>query len=71
MPIGSILQLLEDGGVEITKGTLSNLLLSVGEVLSSERDAIHQAGISVGLYTSSDTTLDRFNGENHHPRIKI
>jgi hypothetical protein len=69
MPIGSILQLLEDGGVEITKGTLSNLLLSVGEVLSSERDAIHQAGISVGLYTSSDTTLDRFNGENHHAHI--
>lgn len=69
MSINSILQLLKDGGVEITKGTLSNMLLSVGEALSSERDSIHQAGISNGIYTSSDTTLDRFNGENHHAHI--
>jgi hypothetical protein len=69
MSLQTILELFQSSGVEITNGTLSNMLLSVGEQLSSEREEIHQSGISNGLYTASDTTLDRYNGANHHAHI--
>lgn len=69
MSLETILDLFQSSGIEITNGTLSNMLLSVGELLSNEREEIHQSGITNGLYTSSDTTLDRYNGENHHAHI--
>jgi hypothetical protein len=69
MSLQTILELFESSGVEMTTGTLSNMLLSVGELLSSEREEIHQSGIANGLYTASDTTLDRYNGANHHAHI--
>lgn len=69
MSLKTILDLFESSGIEITIGTLSNMVLSVGESLSSEREEIHQSGIAHGLYTSSDTTLDRYNGANHHAHI--
>jgi hypothetical protein len=69
MSLQTILDMFQSSGIEITNGTLSNMLLSVGELLSDEREAIHQSGITNGLYTSSDTTLDRYNGANHHAHI--
>lgn len=76
MSLATILDLFQSSGIEITNGTLSNMLLSVGELLSDEREKIHQSGITNGLYTSSDTTLDRYNslprnlgGRNHHAHI--
>lgn len=69
MSLATILDLFQSSGIEITSGTLSNMLSSVGELLSKEREEIHQSGIANGLYTSSDTTLDRYNGANHHAHI--
>ena len=69
MSLATILDLFQSSGIEITNGTLSNMLLSVGKLLSEERDEIHQSGIANGLYTSSDTTLDRYCGANHHAHI--
>ena len=77
MSLKTILDLFQSSGVEITNGTLSNMLLSAGESLSKERESIHQSGITNGLYTSSDlpdeqqagTTLDRYKGANHHAHI--
>lgn len=64
-----ILELLKESGVDISLGTVSNMLLSIGKKLSGERTEIHQTGIESGLYTATDTTLDRYRGENHHAHI--
>lgn len=64
-----ILELLQESGVDISLGTINNILLEVGERLEEERNLIHTAGVTNSIYTATDTTLDRYNGANHHAHI--
>lgn len=69
MSIPMIEEFLKMSGVDISRGTISNILLSNGESLAEERLGIHQAGIEQGLYCQTDTTGSRVNGVNYHSHI--
>ncbi|NJN33493.1 MAG: transposase [Saprospiraceae bacterium] len=56
-------------GIAISDGSVSNILLENGEALKSEQLAIHQAGIELGLYETTDTTASRFNGVNYNTHV--
>lgn len=56
-------------GISISNGSISNIVLENGESLKGERTAIHQAGLSTGLYESTDTTAARFNGVNYNTHV--
>ena len=56
-------------GISISNGSISNIVLENGECLKGERTAIHQAGLSTGLYESTDTTASRFNGVNYNTHV--
>lgn len=58
----NILQLLQAHGIEISSGTISNIILESGQELSGERDSIFKAGLSVSNYIQSDTTICIENG---------
>ena len=69
MSEGKLLELLQGSGINITSGTISNILTGKGEQLSSERADIYQAGRESGSYQQSDSTGSRENGVNHHCHI--
>jgi hypothetical protein len=69
MSEGKILELLHNSGIAISGGSISNILTGKGEELSSERDAIYQAGRESGSYQQTDSTGSRENGVNHHCHI--
>lgn len=69
MSEGKILGLLLNSGINITSGTISNILTGKGEELSQERANIYQAGREVGRYQQTDSTGSRENGVNHHCHI--
>jgi hypothetical protein len=56
-------------GVDITNGTISNIILESGELFQAERLSIHKAGLESGLYSATDTTASRFNGVNYHTHV--
>ena len=56
-------------GIAISNGSISNILLEDGEMLKSEQLSIHQAGLELGLYESTDTTASRFNGVNYNTHV--
>lgn len=56
-------------GIAITNGSVSNILLENGETLKSEQLTIHQAGLELGLYETTDTTASRFNGVNYNTHV--
>lgn len=58
----NILQFLQDHGIEISAGTISNIILESGQELSVERDSIFKAGLSVSDYVQTDTTSCVENG---------
>lgn len=58
----NILQFLQAHGIEISSGTISNIILESGQELASERDCIFQAGLSVSDYIQTDTTSCVENG---------
>jgi len=60
---------LRANGVDISNGTISNILLGSGGAFKGEQEAIHQNGLEVGLYAQTDTTGARVNGENHHTHV--
>lgn len=60
---------LRDHGIDISNGSISNILLKAGEDLKEERIAIHKAGLSTASYVGTDTTSSRVNGENHHCHV--
>jgi hypothetical protein len=64
-----ILELLLNSGINITAGTISNILTGKGKELSSERDEIYQAGRDAGSYQQTDSTGSRENGVNRHCHI--
>lgn len=69
MSIPKIGDLLRSNGVDISNGTISNIILDNGEALKGEQEAVHQSGLEAGLYAQTDTTGARVNGENHHTHV--
>ncbi len=69
MSILKIGDFLRMNGVDITQGTISNIILANGQGLKEESMAIHRNGLEAGLYAQTDTTGARVNGENHHTHV--
>lgn len=63
-----ILSLLHSIGIEISKGSLSNILLGNTEWLFQEKNAILKAGLSVS-YAQIDATTSRVCGMNYYTQI--
>jgi hypothetical protein len=63
-----ILSLLHSIGIEISKGSLSNLLLDNSPWLIEEKNAILRAGLEVS-YAQVDATGSRVRGENYYTQI--
>lgn len=60
-----ILILLRSLGIEISTGSLSNILLEFADLAQTEKDAILKAGLSCS-FTQTDITGDRFCGKNYY-----
>ena len=69
MSIPKIGDFLRMNGVDVSDGTISNIILESGQDLKEEGMAIHRNGLEAGLYAQTDTTGSRVNGENYHTHI--
>ena len=69
LSIPKIGDFLRMNGVDISNGSISNIILAGGAYFKAEKEAIHRNGMEAGLYTQSDTTGSRVNGENWHTHI--
>ena len=69
MSVPQIGEFLRLNGIDITNGTISNIYIEKGEELKEESQLIHKNGIENGLYSQTDTTGARVNGENYHTHI--
>lgn len=63
-----ILIMLRSLGIEISTGSLSNILLEFTDLAQSQKDLILKAGLSC-TYTQTDITGDRFKGKNYYTHI--
>lgn len=61
-------QLLDTTGIEISTGSLNNILLGQGTMYELERQAILQAGLS-GSYCGMDSTGSKQNGQRLYTQI--
>jgi hypothetical protein len=59
-----IIEFLENIGIQISKGTLSNLLVKGHEEFHAEKEAVYQAGLASSTYQHIDDTSTRVNGQN-------
>lgn len=59
-----LLEQLREYGVEISKGTLSNILIEGKEAFHNEKDRILAVGLEVSSYINVDDTGARHNGKN-------
>jgi len=64
-----ILEFLENLGMKISKGQLSNLLIENQEVFHAESDAVYESGLRSSSYQQSDSTLTRVNGQNQNCHV--
>ena len=60
-----IIEFLENVGIQISKGTLSNLLVNGHEDFHAEKEAVYAAGLASSSYQHVDDTPTRVNGQNH------
>ncbi len=59
-----ILEFLENVGIPMSKGTLSNLLIKGHEDFHTEKEAGYAAGLASSSYQHLDDTSTRVNGQN-------
>jgi len=59
-----IIEFLENVGIQISKGTLSNLLVKGHEGFHAEKEAVYEAGLASSSYQHIDDTSTRVNGRN-------
>jgi len=59
-----VLELLHEFGIEISKGTLSNILIEKKQRFHQEKDRILAAGLEVSSYVNVDDTGARHKGKN-------
>lgn len=64
-----ILEVLRSGGVKISAGHLSNLLIKDQEPFHAEKAAIVEAGVRSSPWQHTDDTATRVNGQNQHCHI--
>jgi len=64
-----ILEFLENLGLKISKGQLSNLLIENQGAFHAESDAVYESGLRSSSYQQSDSTLTRVNGQNQNCHV--
>jgi hypothetical protein len=64
-----IVEFLENVGIEISKGTLSNLLTQGHEDFHAEKEAVYAAGLASSSYQHLDDTPTRVNGQNQYCHV--
>jgi hypothetical protein len=64
-----ILEFLENVGIRVSKGEISNWLIQERESFHAEKDAVYEAGLESGPYQHADDTQTRVNGQNQHCHV--
>jgi len=64
-----ILAFLEQVGIRISAGHLSNLLIHKQDTFHEEKTAVYQAGLGTSPYQNIDDTATRVNGVNQHCHV--
>lgn len=64
-----IVELLQNMGVHISDGQISNLLIKEKAAWHEEKRAIYRAGLTSSSWQHSDDTATRVNGENQHCHV--
>jgi hypothetical protein len=64
-----ILEFLENVGIVISKGEISNWLIQERENFHAEKDAVYEAGLASSPYQHGDDTQTRVNGQNQHCHV--
>jgi hypothetical protein len=63
------LEFLENVGIQISKGTISNLLVKGHEDFQAEKEAVYAAGLASSSYQHLDDTPTRVNGQNQYCHV--
>lgn len=64
-----IVEFLDNMGISISKGQVSNLLTKNNDKWYAEKDAVYLAGLQSSSWQHIDDTATRVNGENQHCHI--
>jgi hypothetical protein len=64
-----IIEFFENVGIQISKGTLSNLLIKGHADFHAEKEAVYEAGLASSDYQHFDDTPTRFNGKNNYCHV--
>jgi hypothetical protein len=64
-----IVELLQNIGVHISDGQISNLLIKENESWHAEKQAVYRAGLASSSWQHSDDTGTRVNGQNQHCHV--
>jgi hypothetical protein len=64
-----ILGLLRNIGIQISKGTVSNLLIKEQDKFHAEKDGVYEAGLRSTSWQHTDDTQTRVNGQNEHCHV--
>ena len=64
-----ILEFIENIGLRMSKGQLSNLLIADQDEFHAESDAVYESGLRSSTYQQSDSTLTRVNGQNQNCHV--
>jgi len=62
-------EFLENVGIQISEGEISNWLIQERASFHSEKDAVYEAGLASSPYQQTDDTLTRVDGQNHHCHV--
>ena len=64
-----ILEFLENVGVQISAGEISNVVIKKQARFQAESEAVYLAGLASSPWQQTDDTLTRVNGENQHCHV--
>ena len=64
-----ILEFLENVGVQISAGEISNVVIKKQARFHAESEAVYLAGLTSSPWQQTDDTLTRVNGENQHCHV--
>jgi hypothetical protein len=64
-----ILEFLENVGIVISKGEISNWLIAERESFHAEKEGVYEAGLASSPYQHVDDTQTRVNGQNQHCHV--
>ena len=64
-----ILGLLRNIGIQISKGTVSNLLIKEQDKFHAEKEGVYEAGLRSTAWQHTDDTQTRVNGQNEHCHV--